>query len=134
MRRTIYKGLQLTLRSPFGRLGVALVSLLKFGAFTVRPFQIAEKIVVQSTFGGNFEDKRYAIEVFNRRTEEVKRRVPKERLLVYEVKEGWGPLCDFLGVDVPNEPFPHVNEAADLQRLILAARVFSQHIAAVVNR
>jgi hypothetical protein len=29
---------------------------------------------------------------------------------VWEVSEGWGPLCEFLGVDVPDEPLPHVND------------------------
>src|SRR5215211_8380430 len=49
-------------------------------------------------FGGRFEDKEHAIEVFEGWNEEAKERVPAERLLVYEVKEGWGPLCEFLGV------------------------------------
>ena len=36
--------------------------------------------------------------------------IPPERLLVFEVREGWGPLCKFLGVPVPADPFPRVNE------------------------
>ena len=40
----------------------------------------------------------YAIEVFERHNAEVQRRVPEDRLLVYDVKAGWGPLCEFLGV------------------------------------
>ena len=32
--------------------------------------------------------------------------VPRERLLVYDVREGWEPLCKFLGLPVPDEPFP----------------------------
>jgi hypothetical protein len=42
--------------------------------------------------------------------EQVKRDVPPERLLVWEVGEGWGPLCEFLGVEVPDEPLPHAND------------------------
>jgi Sulfotransferase domain len=42
--------------------------------------------------------------------EQVKREVPAERLLVWEVGEGWGPLCEFLEVDVPDEPMPHAND------------------------
>jgi hypothetical protein len=42
--------------------------------------------------------------------EQVKRAVPAERLLVWEVGEGWGPLCDFLEVDVPDGPLPHAND------------------------
>ena len=63
--------------------------------------------------------------MFNRHNEEVKRRVPKERLLVYEVKEGWKPLCEFLGVEEPDKPFPHLNDAAEIQHLIFMLRVFS---------
>ena len=34
---------------------------------------------------------------------------PKDKLLVFNVKDGWEPLCQFLEVDVPNKPFPHRN-------------------------
>ncbi|KAL9595643.1 MAG: hypothetical protein Q9219_006311 [cf. Caloplaca sp. 3 TL-2023] len=42
--------------------------------------------------------------------EHVRRVVPKERLLEYDVKEGWEPLCRFLGKEVPQEEFPNVND------------------------
>jgi hypothetical protein len=42
--------------------------------------------------------------------EQVKRDVPAERLLVWEVTDGWEPLCEFLGVDVPDGPLPHAND------------------------
>jgi Sulfotransferase domain len=42
--------------------------------------------------------------------ERVKRDVPADRLLVWEAREGWGPLCEFLEVPVPDEPFPHAND------------------------
>jgi hypothetical protein len=50
------------------------------------------------------------IEQMAAHNEQVKRAVPAERLLVWEVSEGWGPLCEFLGVDVPAEPLPHAND------------------------
>jgi Sulfotransferase domain len=43
-------------------------------------------------------------------TEEVKRTVPAERLLVWEVRDGWEPLCEFLELDVPDSPLPHAND------------------------
>jgi hypothetical protein len=58
-------------------------------------------LIWQGTFGNRFEDKEYAIAVFLRHIQEVKQYVPAEKLLVYEVKEGWEPLCAFLGVAVP---------------------------------
>lgn len=42
--------------------------------------------------------------------------VPPSQLLIFNVKEGWGPLCKFLGKDVPAEPFPNVNESADIRK------------------
>lgn len=39
----------------------------------------------------------------------VMNNAPADKLLVYQCKEGWKPLCDFLGVPVPDEPFPHKN-------------------------
>jgi hypothetical protein len=41
---------------------------------------------------------------------EVMRDVPGDRLLVWSVSDGWDPLCDFLEVPVPDQPFPHLND------------------------
>ena len=38
--------------------------------------------------------------------------VPPERLLVFQVSQGWEPLCRFLGVPAPSDPFPRINESA----------------------
>lgn len=73
---------------------------------------MTKKIVLENTFGGNFLDKKHAIDVFERHNEDVRKTVAPSRLLVYSVKEGWEPLCDFLGVAIPNEPFPRVNDTA----------------------
>jgi hypothetical protein len=48
---------------------------------------------------------------FERHTAAVKEAVPADRLLVWDAKEGWEPLCEFLGVDVPPMPLPHVNDS-----------------------
>jgi hypothetical protein len=71
-----------------------------------------DEIVWEGTFGGRFEDATHAMEVFERHNEEVRRRVPPERLLVYEVGQGWGPLCEFLGVE---EPFPRPIDTAQMR-------------------
>ena len=81
--------------------------------------QMATKLVWEQTFDRNFEDRRYAMEVFKRHNEEVKKHVPPERLLVYEVKEGWKPLCEFLGVAIPKEePFPHLNDTEAFRQMV----------------
>ncbi|MBV9786572.1 MAG: sulfotransferase family protein [Chloroflexi bacterium] len=67
-------------------------------------------------FREKFVDKDFGIDFFNRHNAEVQRVVPPERLLVYDVKQGWEPLCAFLGVPVPDKPFPRLNETAEFQR------------------
>ena len=67
-------------------------------------------MIWQSHFKGRFTDKAYAIDVFNQHSEQVKQTVPAEKLLVFDVKEGWEPLCAFLDVSVPAEAFPRVND------------------------
>ncbi|KAF4454858.1 hypothetical protein F53441_2728 [Fusarium austroafricanum] len=42
----------------------------------------------------------------------IRENVPKEQLLDFKLTEGWEPLCKFLGKEVPNVPFPHVNDSA----------------------
>jgi hypothetical protein len=78
-----------------------------------------DEIIWKGTFGGRFTDRDHAIAVFNRHNEEVKRRVPADRLLVFDVREGWGPLCAFLDLPVPpDKPFPHLNDSASfLERM-----------------
>ncbi len=81
--------------------------------------RLADRLVWEGTFDGRFGDRDHAIAVFERRNEAVRRRVPPERLLVFDVREGWAPLCDFLGVDVPDGPFPRLNEAREMRRRLL---------------
>jgi hypothetical protein len=45
----------------------------------------------------------------------VKSAIPADRLLVFEAKQGWAPLCAFLGVPVPETPFPNVNDTAEFK-------------------
>ncbi len=64
----------------------------------------------RGTFAGGHEQPQQLIDAMLRHQEEVKRRVPPERLLVWDVSEGWEPLCAFLGTAVPAEPLPHAND------------------------
>jgi hypothetical protein len=78
---------------------------------------IPRRLIWEGVFDGRFDDRAYAIEVFERHTREVRELVPPERLLTYEVSAGWGPLCDFLGVPVPATPFPRLNDAESFRRM-----------------
>ena len=77
--------------------------------------EVADRIIIKETFGGRFHDRAHAIEAFERNNAEVRARVPAERLLIFQVSEGWEPLCAFLGKPVPDEPFPRVNTTAEFR-------------------
>lgn len=67
------------------------------------------KVINQDTFGGDTAGHDHCISVYNRHNETVKAALPPERLLVYQAGEGWERLCAFLGVPVPDTPFPREN-------------------------
>ena len=68
-------------------------------------------IIGQRVFDGRMGDAEHALRTFAEHVAEVKAVIPAERLLVFQVSQGREPLCDFLGVPVPDEPFPQVNDA-----------------------
>jgi hypothetical protein len=62
---------------------------------------------------GHFQDRGFLTDYFRRHTEAVKAAIAPERLLIYQAGDGWGPLCAFLGVQVPDEPYPSENSRAE---------------------
>ena len=80
--------------------------------------EMARKAILAETFDNRFEDKAHAIEVFERHNQEVRDAIDPARLLVFDVREGWGPLCRFLEVPIPDEPFPRLNDTATFQAML----------------
>ena len=83
---------------------------------------MARELIVERTFGGRMADPAHAMAVFRAHEEAVRRTVPPERLLVYEVRAGWEPLCRFLDVPVPEAPFPRSNTSEEFREKVLAPR------------
>ena len=79
------------------------------------PGNFAPLLIGEKTFGNNFSEE-HMVAVFNRHNEEVKRTIPRERLLVFEAAQGWGPLCRFLGASIPAQPFPRTNSTEEFQK------------------
>jgi Sulfotransferase domain len=80
--------------------------------------RLADAVIWLGTFGGRFTDPAYAIAVYERHVADVRAAVAKDRLLIFDVREGWEPLCEFLGVPVPaGVEFPHANEARSIVRI-----------------
>jgi hypothetical protein len=72
---------------------------------------MVDATVWDGTFDGRFADREATIKRFLEHNAQVQREIPAERLLVFEVAQGWEPLCEFLGVPVPETPFPRLNDS-----------------------
>ena len=67
-------------------------------------------------------DRNGLVEAFNSHNDAVKVAIPASRLLVFEVKDGWQPLCDFLGLPVPDMEFPRTNHREEFWDLVNGAK------------
>ncbi|KNG84588.1 hypothetical protein ANOM_007889 [Aspergillus nomiae NRRL 13137] len=76
---------------------------------------VQHHITLWDEIWGGDEGKR-CLEMFVEHYNYVRKVVPPERLLEYQVQEGWGPLCHFLEVEEPKEPFPVVHTGAQFMR------------------
>jgi hypothetical protein len=78
-------------------------------------------LIRDQVFGGRPGDREHAIALYEANVAAVKATVPAERLLVHELGDGWAPLCEHLGVAVPEAEYPSRNSATEFQRAILGA-------------
>jgi len=95
--------------------GVAVA--LWLGYAPGRVVEVLNKIIFTQCFNGNW-NKANVIKCYNEFNRDVLETCPPEKLLVFEVSQGWKPLCAFLEVPVPNVPFPHVNDTKQFQRKV----------------
>eukprot|EP00898_Chlorokybus_atmophyticus_P007703 jgi/Chlat1/7934/Chrsp68S07366 len=121
-------------------------SLVKRAVFGFVPFfrrfvRMVDMVVWKHPrlFDGRFLEEGHAVAVYKRWVEEVKARVPADRLLVFNLKEGWDPLCRFLNVPVPvdtdgtSKPFPRINERAQFRARVAARERAVWKVATVVG-
>ena len=74
------------------------------------PWFEAMRTLLAERFSTEFDDRDAMIDAYLRHNDEVRAGVDPDRLLEWTASEGWEPLCDRLGVDLPNEAFPHTND------------------------
>jgi len=80
-----------------------------------RVVDMMNALIWDGVFEGRFADRDRACEIFAEHTAAVRAEIPPAHLLVLDVAEGWEPLCDFLGVPVPDAPFPRANDSATFE-------------------
>jgi hypothetical protein len=79
--------------------------------------------IERGTFASGYTEPAQLIAAMERHEQAVKQAIPSDRLLVWDVTEGWGPLCDFLEVAVPAEPLPHANDRDTFQDRVVTAAI-----------
>ena len=110
---TIFRN-ELRAGTPMGqRVERMVLALMPDTAALVRMIRAT---MIGTVLEGRIADRDAAVAAFQEHTIQVTQNVSADRLLVYEVSQGWQPLCDFLGVPVPDEPFPLVNDAEQFRR------------------
>ena len=82
------------------------------------PFGTLSKRAIWDHYDGRVHDRDHMVAAFERHTENVRREIPAERLLIHHVEQGWEPLCAFLDVPVPSAAFPRVNSRDETKKII----------------
>eukprot|EP01090_Pellita_catalonica_P018599 TRINITY_DN605_c0_g3_i1.p1 TRINITY_DN605_c0_g3~~TRINITY_DN605_c0_g3_i1.p1 ORF type:complete len:244 (+),score=27.62 TRINITY_DN605_c0_g3_i1:94-825(+) len=91
----------------------------------LRDFSKLYHTIMDHNFDGKLNDKELCIKHFKQNTEQVKAAVDEKQLLVFEVKQGWEPLCKFLGVEIPDQPFPHVNSTEEFRKKVRSLEIIN---------
>lgn len=80
------------------------------------PESLGLALVRDKVFGGRPGDRDHAIAIYEENIEAVKATIAPERLLIHNLGDGWVPLCAFLGLPVPEQPYPNRNNTRDFQK------------------
>lgn len=113
--KTLFRGIPSPILSLMRGLGLFFKSVRVF----VEGYEWAQMLVHQNFFQGETHNREKIKAIFNAWNEEVQRTVPPEQLLIFEVREGWEPLCLFLNVPIPKTPFPHANASEGFQKNVM---------------
>ena len=100
-RDTIYASTDMDVVTPFGK----------------KINMMMDNLIWNGLMQGTMETRDLAIARYQSHLEEVRATVPPDQLLIYSVTEGWDPLCAFLGLPIPSEPFPQVNGREEMTRM-----------------
>ncbi len=100
--------------SWFDSVSETIFSEQMLGSLAGTPLEEMMRGVIFDSFRGHVKDRGFMTNWFKSRNQAVIDALPAHRLLVYSPKEGWGPLCSFLGIAVPDGPFPRINSRDEI--------------------
>tara|TARA_R110002096_G_scaffold74746_3_gene176932 strand:- start:8588 stop:9208 length:621 start_codon:yes stop_codon:yes gene_type:complete len=81
---------------------------------------IGIKVISERVFAGKINDREHMIDVFNKNIAEIQAAFGTDRLLTYQLGSGWEPLCQFLGCEIPDEPYPFGNSSEQFEGKVAA--------------
>ena len=73
--------------------------------------EMAYQTVVVPLFDDRLSEREHATRIFKRHIAEVQTEISPDRLLTFDLRDGWEPLCEFLDVEVPDVAFPKTNSS-----------------------
>ena len=98
----MWQGKVLEIATPFGRKFMGMVGELAW----------------ERSLKGTMGDRERAKQRYQELIDEVTAAVPPEKLLIFKVSEGWGPLCEFVGAPEPEGEFPRTNDRASMKKML----------------
>jgi hypothetical protein len=84
----------------------------------IQPWFDAMRRLLDQRFSCAFGDPETMMAAFERHNDSVRRAIPPGRLLEWTPSDGWAPLCDRLGLDVPTDLFPRANDTNQWRELV----------------
>ncbi|KAH7321822.1 P-loop containing nucleoside triphosphate hydrolase protein [Rhexocercosporidium sp. MPI-PUGE-AT-0058] len=91
-------------------------------------------LILQQWTNGHIYNREKLREGFIRHNQHIRDIVPKGNLFEFQLEEigGWGPLCEFLGKDIPDEPYPRINEGDNAAKIHVA--MFWSHLMTLLGK
>ncbi len=84
----------------------------------LQPWMNGMRKLLRERFSDRFEDPTEMMDAYERHNSAVRQAIPPSRLLEWSPEEGWSPICDRLGLEAPNQPFPITNTTDEFRAMI----------------
>lgn len=119
---TWYESARKTILKPLPSFFIPIIRFIglfnKNMSYFPRIYYIMMNEIHDQFMQGKKDDRVFMLNLYNQWVEEVKKTVPPEKLLVFEAREGWEPLCNFLSVPAPTVPYPKGNDSEQFHKRI----------------
>jgi hypothetical protein len=84
----------------------------------LQPWMDSVRVLLHDRFSDRFDDATAMMGAYERHNSSVRRAIPSARLLEWTPGDGWDPICDRLGLEVPSNPFPVTNTTDEFRAMV----------------